>query len=352
MDKNLAGDLAQAAEIKQADDVIEPDNSTLNYAQSAYDESSAGLVVDAMRKRVKLEGEPEEWRLKSVLGLQMAVHRQVRHLYKPPELRWAMESLKATARTLKAFRFGFSHGKRSLRGQSESAEQIKRRKLERAEERTVEEARSAAQQNRPIKVAGSAILGGKIVLGARMVQQDPVEATDLVRLDKGPLIAIRRAAQPRERLARLTALEQMANKNQLGSPAESAIRLEIWRELERLCECAAPAVGRPRAIDPGREPVDGSVRQVVPISDAQRRASDKLEALLSGLYPQHRELLVWLLDHPMAPLRDFAQANGMSTGERQIAKLGVWLQEALDQLAIQLGRMPNPQGPYRKRRFS
>ena len=152
------------------------------------------------------------------------------------------------------------------------------------------------------------------------------------------------------RQTRLIRIED--EKRKRVSPTIADVRLEAARRWQTLYELAE--IGGARAIDPGKEHVDGG-RFVEPDTDRSGDARDELRTLrdrlgMIELTPSQRitgeRLLVWVLGER----KTIKQVQAMLGIDQRLVSLGRCVIRLLDKVAIQLKSAMRPApGPERQR---
>lgn len=210
----------------------------------------------------------------------------------------------------------------------ESAEEKKRRKLDKKIESRREKAIAAVLENRRPIVEDSDDFGVVRV-------EDPNETQELVQVGNGPPMRVAVKGRARYRLVALRddPVGQMAKRGQLGAPEICELRLAAARRWQSLYERAE--LSALRAFDPSHERVDtGGAGDIETTSrlDAIKRLGE-----LAALLGMRSEQLVRRVLGEKMTLRAVADANGLlggskSSEEKILASYGERFRDSLDDL--------------------
>jgi hypothetical protein len=228
------------------------------------------------------------------------------------------------------------------RDASETAEQKKRRKLDKKAANRHEEALLAARENRRPNVDEIEDFDIRRV-------EDPNEAVRLEHVGEGPPMRVPVKARPRYRIVALRddPIGQMAKRRQLGNDVDDVEdRLAAARKWQELHEHAE--IGGARGIDPSRDIVDGG-RYEMPETEDRLRAHKQLIAVRQaiGIIPELRilgaRLLTWVLAEKLT-LKQIAELHFDLDGhDRRKLSLLDHLKNCLDVTAVVLNVAPNPE---------
>jgi hypothetical protein len=229
---------------------------------------------------------------------------------------------------------------RERRTDGEREIETRRVKKQRRADRALEEALSAARQNRAPNVEGADDLDVILV-------SDPLEEAEMERVGRGPPMVRRKknvSLQRRVVSIRDDAVGRMAKRGQLGEGTEREIRLKAARYYEDVY--ARAEIGGARAIDFTRDVVDSSYVHV-PDADNRLTAQKRLGDINKTLGNIGAEVVYAVLILKWSS-EILAQSHG-DGNERGRLHWGWRFKECLDTIAKLAGLTPRPNRPQAHR---